>query len=46
MTLSAQLKYSKTPKGRTILHLICLSKDHRMSWHIKGIIREIKGVLL
>ena len=27
--------------GRIILHLVCLMRDHKWSWHLAGIRREI-----
>lgn len=42
MTATTQLKLSQTPKGRTLLHLICIKRDHKFIFHVKGIMREIK----
>ena len=35
---------AETRKGRIIIHLIALARDHKTAWHMAGIIREIKGI--
>jgi len=42
MTIEIQMKLAETPRGRICLHLVGLSKDHLIKWHIKGIMRELR----
>jgi hypothetical protein len=35
-----QLKLAATHAGRVCLHLICLCRDGRWRWHVRGIARE------
>ncbi len=42
MTATVQMKLASSRTGRIHLHLLALQKDHRLMWHIKGIIRELK----
>jgi len=44
MKNKTQLKLVKTSKGRIFLHVSALIKDHLYSWHMDGIIRELKGI--
>ena len=41
MNNKTQIKLSRSHTGRMILHLACLNKDKKFSWHIKGIKREL-----
>jgi hypothetical protein len=41
MSASKQLQLAGTPGGRVLLHLVALQRDHRWSWHLSGIIREL-----
>ncbi len=34
-------KLANSHSGRVILHLWCLMRDHKWSWHMAGITREI-----
>jgi hypothetical protein len=33
-------KLATSHSGRVILHLLCLIRDHKWSWHLAGIKRE------
>lgn len=44
MTQARKLQLCSTRKGRIIIHLITFNRDHKISWHFKGIIRELKGI--
>ena len=41
MSTTFQLGLSSTASGRILLHLLALRRDHRWSWHVAGIVREI-----
>jgi hypothetical protein len=34
----------KTRIGRIVLHAVCLVRDRKLSWHVAGIAREIRGI--
>lgn len=40
-TIRLSNKLSETPKGRALLHLICLIRDGHVRWHVAGIKREL-----
>jgi len=44
MTTARQMMLTESRQGRIIIHLISYIKDHHLTWHLQGIIREIKGV--
>jgi hypothetical protein len=44
MNITLQLEMAGNPKGRMYLHLLSLLRDHKLVWHIKGIIRELKKI--
>lgn len=39
---TVKMKLAGSRTGRVILHTICMAMDHKWSWHLNGIIREIK----
>lgn len=41
MTTQKQNKLAITRIGRTELHFLAMIRDHKVKWHIKGILREI-----
>ena len=41
MSTVTQIRLAGSHGGRVILHLITLLRDHRLNWHLKGIIREL-----
>ena len=45
MSASVQMQFSRNRSGRTMLHLVCLIRDHKVKWHLKGVWREIFGNL-
>jgi len=41
MSAAVQQKLVGSHIGRIILHIICVNKDHKLLWHLRGIMREI-----
>lgn len=44
MSITLQLEMAGNPKGRIYLHFLSLLRDHKLTWHLKGIIRELKKI--
>jgi len=44
MSPENQLRLTKSRTGRIILHLLTVSRDHKMRWHLRGMMHEIKEV--
>ena len=42
MTTARQLALASTRPGRILLHLAALALDHRLTWHLAGIVREVR----
>jgi hypothetical protein len=41
MSATKQMKLASTSKGRVLLHLLALARDHRVRWHLAGVAREL-----
>ena len=41
MKTETKMKLAKSPMGRIILHIVCIKRDRKVLWHIKGVLREI-----
>ena len=41
MKTETKIKLAQSSAGRIILHALCIKRDKKFWWHIRGIIREI-----
>ncbi|HVM61279.1 MAG TPA: hypothetical protein VMV72_10470 [Verrucomicrobiae bacterium] len=41
MSATKQMKLASTARGRVLLHLFALAQDHRVRWHLAGVVREL-----
>ena len=44
MSAAKQLRLANTSGGRMLLHFMALVQDHRLRWHLAGVIRELKAI--
>jgi hypothetical protein len=43
MSAAKQLRLASTSGGRVLLHLLALVQDHRLHWHLAGVMRELSA---
>jgi len=43
MSAKKQLDLAGTAAGRVMLHLLALNTDWKLSWHLAGILRELRS---
>lgn len=36
---------TQTPAGRIVLHLRAMNRNLKIVWHLRGILRELRGLL-
>ena len=42
MSATSQMNLAQTRRGRMVLHLLALTKDRHVRWHLLGIVRELR----
>lgn len=42
MNTTTEMRLVQSHSGRVLLHIMALVHDHKIVWHLKGIVREIK----
>ena len=43
MSTDDQLRLASSSGGRVLLHLLALAHDHRLRWHLAGVVRELRS---
>jgi len=41
MSAEKQMRLASTSRGRVLLHVIALTRDRRVRWHLAGVAREL-----
>ena len=41
MSAEKQMRLASTSRGRVLLHLMALTRDRRVRWHLAGVVREL-----